>query len=167
MLESSTVWTVPFDFKPLCGVILAKLNANTVAIHGPKGWDIMTLDRWTVQFLTPFPLMCPWSKDSAGWCIIDLVEPANGQEICRMLDAESLTVALEDDIGDLKLAGFKPEVPAGHTERAERFVREFARPLPTVPVISKPGINAGLRPTLAVQQPMAAPRRLSYRLANR
>ena len=107
MIEHSQMWSIPFDFKGQCGVLVAKLGSDRVALHTLNGWNVMSMDCWNRRFVTPFPLMCPWSEGSPGWCIVSEVITSTGHRLIYAITTEVMEYALHEHVADLRLAGFK------------------------------------------------------------
>lgn len=157
MIEQSQIWSIPFDYKGECGVLLAKLSPDRVALYTMNGWNVMSLDCWNQRFVTEFPLMCPFSEGSPGWCIIPEVIVSNGHRMIHAITAEVLEDALHDHVADLRLAGFKL-----HTLQQEHGVTEaatfFGKVDPKLVVVER-GLNHGDLPTVRVAQPKVMRRR--------
>jgi hypothetical protein len=159
LIEQSLLWGVPFDYQETCGVILARLSADRVAMHSGPGWQIMPRGHWDYAYITPFPDMCPWTPEGPGWCIVPEVVCRSGRVVIHCLTTDVLAKALGEDVGDLKLAGANPQS------------LDDTRPVPPEPVfftglpckdriVVERGLNYGDRPTVRMVEPIPhVPRR--------
>jgi hypothetical protein len=131
MVECGSEWSVPFDFKGSVGVLFAKAGPDKLAIYEDGKWHVMDQAAWEAEYKDPFPVMCPWGPDSAGWCILhtELLKH-NGRVVCYPLTPEQLSYALEEQAEELfgfftdRLRAVKDE------ERRLRQLREEFRSQP-------------------------------------